>query len=330
MTLKKEIVDLLKDKKNLLGFSYQTDSTALFYTLLKNDVPFDIAMVDYGVREESKEEIKAGKKLCKKHNKKFFSKEAEKIEKNFEANARKIRYDFFEEIIKEKNYDNLLTAHQLNDKLEWFFMQFGKGAGICELKGLDLISEKKSYKIIRPFLTFSKEEIENFLKENNFHYFVDHTNQDEKYKRNFIRSNFANDFIKQYKDGVLKSFEYIQKDCDYILKEYNYKKIKDLYILKEREELISIKEIELTIKKMGYILSKPQKDEILKTKDCVIGGEIAISFHNQKIFINPFIENLTMDKKFKERCRVLKIPSKLRKYIYKEKINPQELIEVPL
>jgi tRNA(Ile)-lysidine synthase len=61
---------------------------------------------------------------------------AEKIEKNFEARAREIRYNFFEELIKEYHYDNLITAHHLGDRFEWMLMQFCKGAGCAEIAGM--------------------------------------------------------------------------------------------------------------------------------------------------------------------------------------------------
>lgn len=322
MTLSKSIINTLKEGKNLLAFSHQNDSTALFYILEEQKINFDLAMVDYGVREESKEEVEAAKVLCAQYEKKFFLKSAETIESNFEANARKLRYDFFKNIIEKNGYTNLLTAHQLNDRLEWFFMQFGKGAGICELKGMDEITIEDGFKTIRPLLSYSKEEILSYLGKNQIQYFSDSTNKNEKYKRNFIRNNFSNDFLKEYKEGVKKSFDYIKNDCEYILKDFAYREIEECFILEEKESLVSIKEIELVLKKMGYILSKPQKDEILKTKECVISGAYAVSFANGKIYINPFV-TVTMDKKFKEECRVLKIPQKLRGYIFSQELDPK-------
>ena len=55
--LKPQDISLLKSSKNLLAFSGGADSTALFFLLLENDIPFDIAIVDYAIREQSKEEL---------------------------------------------------------------------------------------------------------------------------------------------------------------------------------------------------------------------------------------------------------------------------------
>ena len=94
--------------------------------------------------------------LAKEYKKEIFIKDV-KLENssNFEKNARDIRYIFFEQIIKENSYETLITAHQLNDRLEWFFMQLSKGAGVIELLGMNKFTNKKNYKIFRPLLDIS-------------------------------------------------------------------------------------------------------------------------------------------------------------------------------
>jgi tRNA(Ile)-lysidine synthase len=134
--VEEKILSKLRDKKNLLAFSGGADSTSLFFLLLENKIPFDIAIVDYNIRKQSKSEVAYAKELAKINNLKCHIYNAPKIEKNFEATAREIRYDFFEELIKKEHYTNLLTAHHLGDRLEWFLMQFCKGAGCVEITGM--------------------------------------------------------------------------------------------------------------------------------------------------------------------------------------------------
>ena len=55
--LSKETLPFLKDGKNLLAFSGGVDSTALFFLLLREKIPFDIAIVNYQTREQSSEEV---------------------------------------------------------------------------------------------------------------------------------------------------------------------------------------------------------------------------------------------------------------------------------
>ena len=189
----------IKNQKNLLAFSAGVDSTALFFLLLKQNIPFDIAIVDYNLRVQSKDEIAYANELALKYKKQIFIKNVNlENYSNFEKTARDIRYSFFEEIILNEKYENLITAHQLNDKLEWFFMQLSKGAGLVELIGFNEFEQKENYKIYKPLLNITKEQLENYLKINNYKYFVDESNFDEKYKRNFFRHNFSNPFLENF------------------------------------------------------------------------------------------------------------------------------------
>jgi len=122
--------------------------------------------VNYHTRPTSDEEVEYAKELAKKYNKKIFIKDCY-LEKFSEKSARDCRYKFFEEIIKTHNYNTLITAHQLNDRFEWFLMQLSKGAGLKELIAIGEWEERESYKIYRPFYNISRNEIVSFLNERN-------------------------------------------------------------------------------------------------------------------------------------------------------------------
>ncbi len=309
----------MEKSSNLLAFSGGVDSSALFFYLLEKNIPFDIAIVNYHTRDTSDEEVEYAKNLAKKHNKKIYIKDCF-LDKFSEKSARECRYKFFEEIIKKENYDTLILAHQLNDRFEWFLMQLSKGAGLKELIAMEEYEKRDFYTIWRPFYNLSREEIEEYLKKNNIKYFIDKSNFDIKYKRNFIRAHFSNEFIKLYKDGVKKSFKYLEEDKKLILNE-NWEKKEKLYWFKKENPLIDIKKIDIIAKKLGILLTKSQRDEILKTDfSCVIQGKIAIDSNDNEIFISPYIK-IKMDKTFKEEMRIKKIPPKVRGYIYKDNIK---------
>ena len=214
---------MIETKNNLLAFSGGIDSTALFFKLLEQGIPFDIAIVDYGIRQQSKEEVKYAKELAKKHDKRCFVSTFPKEKSFSEKSARDFRYEFFEELIQKEGYESLITAHQLNDKLEWFLMQLTKGAGLSELTGMAEVEQREGYKLVRPLLEQTKEELTHYLQENNINYFVDETNEDEKYRRNYFRKNFSDALLKEHKEGIKKSFEYLQNDLSSF--ETLYKKI---------------------------------------------------------------------------------------------------------
>lgn len=318
----------VKKTKNLLAFSGGVDSTALFFLLLEKNISFDIAIVNYNIRKEAQTEVLYAKELAKKYNKQIFIKDV-KVENlsNFEKNARDIRYDFFEKIINENSYEVLITAHQLNDKLEWFFMQFSKGAGLEELIGLNELEKKETYKIYKPLLNISKDDLEKFLKENKIKYFIDNSNFDEKYQRNYFRHNFSNRFLEEFSSGVKKSFLYLQNDLNSLdIKLLPIKKIGDLEVfINQKDDNLNLRTIDKSLKKRGILLSSSQKYEIFKQKELTVSHKVNISILENFIWIAPNVDT-TIDKKYKELYRITKIPKNIRAYIYLQKIDIKELV----
>ncbi|KLE10208.1 tRNA lysidine(34) synthetase TilS [Aliarcobacter butzleri] len=318
----------IKESKNLLAFSAGVDSSALFFLLLKQNIPFDIAIVNYNVRVQSKDEVNYAKELALKYNKQIYIKDI-KLEStsNFEKMARDIRYKFFEEVIDENSYETLITAHQLNDKLEWFLMQLTKGAGLVELIGFNEFEQKENYKVYKPLLEITKEELESFLKQENIKYFIDNSNFDEKYKRNYFRHNFSDKLLNEYTNGIKKSFKYLQDDINSLNIEITPIKIFDeLEIYKnQNDNNLNIRIIDNSLKKRGFLLSSAQRKEIIKQKEITISHKINITLNEDFIWICPKIE-INIDKKFKEFYRINKIPKNIRNYIYYKKIDIKELV----
>ena len=151
-----ETLSLLKKGKNLLAFSYGSDSTALFYALVKMGVCFDLAMINYKMRAQSDEEERSARVLAREFDKKIFIKCAPKFDKDFQHQARAFRYEFFDALCAEFGYTNLLVAHHLNDKFEWFLRQFGRGAGFVELLGMKECEKRANFTLIRPLLNTPK------------------------------------------------------------------------------------------------------------------------------------------------------------------------------
>ena len=318
----------IKNQKNLLAFSAGVDSSALFFLLLEQNIPFDIVIVDYNLREQSKEEVSYAKELANKYSKNIYLKDVTlESNSNFEKNARDIRYAFFEEIVNEHSYENLITAHQLNDKLEWFMMQLSKGAGLVELIGFNVFEHKENYSIYKPLLQVTKEELQNYLKQNDLKYFIDNSNFNEKYKRNFFRHNFSDKLLEEFKEGISKSFGYLQNDLNSLnIQNTAKKKIEELEIfLNQKDDNLNIRTIDLSLKRRGILLTNAQRNEILKQKEITISNKINISINENNIWIAPML-NITMDKKFKELCRVNKIPKNIRAYIFSQNINLNELM----
>lgn len=320
------VVEFLKSQKNLLAFSAGIDSSALFFLLVENEIQFDIAIVDYHQREQSKQEVAYAQTLCEQYHKKCFLGSYE--EENFsEKSARDFRYEFFEKIIQNNKYQTLLTAHQLNDQLEWFMMQLGKGSGLVELLGMQTYTQKDSYTIVRPLLQLSKDELLEYLQTNSIQYFVDETNIDTKYKRNQIRKDFSDEFLLNYKEGVKKSFEYLQKDVKTLMsKTRKICQIKELTVYSFTNLNSAIRVIDKECKQRGILLSSSTRDEILSQKQIVVSHRLSIAFEANKIYIAPHSKEV-MSKEFKELCRLNNIPQNIRAYLFEAQINIDEIVK---
>jgi tRNA(Ile)-lysidine synthase len=317
----------LKDKKNLLAFSGGADSTALFFLLLKHNIPFDIAIVDYGIREQSKAEVAYAQELAHTHNLICHLHNAKKVEQNFEAKAREIRYDFFEELILKYNYENLLTAHHLGDRFEWMLMQFCKGAGCAEIAGMQKEQNRGFYKLIRPLLHLDKKELLAYLHANKKVYFEDKSNLDEDIKRNAFRHNYSLPLLEKYLGGIKKSFEYLDEDRSQLLEEIEIKTIDEFaYFESSHNKRADIFAIDKYLKTKGYMLSANEREALKSSSSAVVGRCFLITQERNFIFIVPYEKEVPkMDEKFKDECRVLKIEPKLRPYLYK---NPEIFLKV--
>ncbi|MFC1615867.1 tRNA lysidine(34) synthetase TilS [Patescibacteria group bacterium] len=98
------------------------------------------------------------------------------------------RYKFFKQQAKKYQTKYILTAHHANDNLESILMNFVRGTGLVGLSGMQEIqSLNPNLFLLRPLLNFSKNEILNWLKFHKIKYLKDHTNEDTKYRRNFLR-----------------------------------------------------------------------------------------------------------------------------------------------
>ncbi|MBR8462063.1 tRNA lysidine(34) synthetase TilS [Campylobacter sp. faydin G-105] len=317
--LSSSVLKRLRDGKNLLAFSHGIDSTALFYILNELGIGFDIAMVDYHHREQSKAENNAATELALKYKKQIYRLNVKLSQSNFESNARAVRYEFFDKICIQNGYTNLLLAHQLDDRLEWFLMQLGRGAGLSEMLGMSEIENRERYAIVRPLLSHTKSKLKAFLDERKVEYFIDESNFEYKYTRNFIRHKFSQEFLREFGDGVVKSFEFLDIDNE-VLKPSIVNLQEQFYMVLNNAN--AVRGVDKVCKMLGVLMSEAQRKECLNSG--VISGKIAVGMSDEFIFITPYLKTV-MDKKFKEKCRVLSVPKHNRAYLYEIKFDLNRL-----
>ena len=230
------VINVLKniqDECIIIGVSAGPDSMALLH-LTSNITSKKIicAHINHGIRIESNEEEEYLKNYCNNHNLTF---ESIKItnwnEKNFENEARKKRYTFYEKVLKKYHSHTLLLAHHGDDLIETILMKIVRGSNLEGYAGIKLYSKQKDYTIIRPFLYLTKEDILKYNKENNIKYYIDKTNTNHEYTRNRYREKLL-PLLKQEDELVhLKFLNYsntLQEYYNYV-EEISLEKINTLY-----------------------------------------------------------------------------------------------------
>ena len=201
---RKQKLDLDKTKTYLLACSGGPDSMALFDMLYKEGYKFDVAHVNYKSRNESDLEEELVKNYAHKCGVKCHVLEKKcSSAANFENEARKIRYNFFKNIILSENkYHALLVAHNADDHLETFAIQ-SKRKILPDCYGLNQTTTLYGFLVIRPLLRYEKSFLTSYCEKNKVSYSVDKSNFDEKYQRNFIRKNVISILTKEEKNKIL-------------------------------------------------------------------------------------------------------------------------------
>lgn len=317
-------VEPLPKGRYLLGFSGGVDSSALFFLLLERGVEFDIAIVDYGMREQSKEEVEYAQNLAKKYAKKCFHAQAPKFQSNFESQAREFRYRFFSKVIAEFAYEGLLLAHQLDDRVEWMMMQFCKGAGLNTLLGFDFVEVREGFKIYRPLWKVSKKQLYKYCQDQEVKYFEDCSNYADKYTRNQFRGTISSLPISSAL-GMIRSFDLLMQERDRL-----YPKVKPCFFgsitsYKREDKERDMHQIDLWLKREGYVLSFAQRKEILKSNfSCEIAKQWVIERDVRRIYLAKKAEAI-LPKDFKDLMRRLKVPHKIRPNIFLDSKSHEEI-----
>ena len=207
----------IKCKYVIAGISGGPDSMYLLDILLnlKEKIGYDIvvAHVHHNLRKESDEEAIKLQQYCKNNNIIFEMMKIEKYpnDKFSEEVARNFRYDFFDKVITKYNSDILFTAHHGDDQIETILMRLTRGSSLKGYAGIERISNTRGYKIARPLISITKEEIIDYLNNKNIWYAIDYTNDDSKYTRNRYRKNILPELKNENKNVHIKFNNFSEK-----------------------------------------------------------------------------------------------------------------------
>ena len=207
------------NKKFLIATSSGPDSMALLDMMrrLVKDSSHQIyvAHIDHCLRKDSFLESQLISEYCDKYNLVFFDKKWEvglHPKSGIEASARKFRYDFFKELINRYKIDYLITAHHGDDLIENILLKFIRSGNVQEMNSLVEIGDFASAKIVRPLLSWSKEELKQYDIENKVDYIQDKTNFEDEVLRNRLRHHVVPLLKKENTDLIANANNFLNSE----------------------------------------------------------------------------------------------------------------------
>ena len=310
-----------RNKSYLVALSAGSDSMALAQLSIMNGMKIAIAHCNYMLRgEESNGDENMVINFFENLNipvyiKQFDTKTiAHKEKQSIQLIARKLRYDFFYELAEQHQFDFILTGHHFDDKIETFIINLGRGSGLKGLKGIPPCNGK----IIRPLLSYSKEDLLSFCKILHIPFRDDSSNLDSKYKRNFVRNEALPLMASQFPGfkenvGVTMNiineyYKYVQKKVEAQLEictkphDYGSKLLLDSLTDKELTPFIVREYLEKRTFSMSDTDDMIHALSINKSGIKLIGkdGSIAISDRQKIIYINKEIPDFCFDLNLKD------------------------------
>ncbi|UAB80464.1 tRNA lysidine(34) synthetase TilS [Marixanthomonas sp. SCSIO 43207] len=215
----------LKDKKVLVACSGGVDSIVLSLLLKKSGISIGLAHCNFSLRGKESDADEsfvidwADRLSIPVFTETFDTKTFAKDNKlSTQMAARQLRYQWFSEVMKDFDYQYIATGHHADDDLETFFINLSRGTGLQGLTGIPEIHNA----IVRPLLSFSREEIVQFATYNNLSWREDSSNAKTDYLRNKLRHDVIPEF-KNATEGVLQNFKKTQQflnDSQHLIEDY--------------------------------------------------------------------------------------------------------------
>ena len=251
------------------------DSMALLSLMsnIKKNVDIEVvcAHVNHNVRKESDDEKVFVERFCRDNNIVFeYMKIEDYGDDNFHNEARTKRYNYFGSVVRKYNSKYLLTAHHGDDLIETILMRIVRGSTLRGYSGFSKVVDMGDYKIIRPFINVTKDEILLYNKSNKISYVLDKSNNKDVYTRNRYRKNML-PFLKKEDSNVHNKFnrfsntlieynDYIDRQVNKIIKEVFSQNILLIDKFLELDHIIAMKIIYI-------ILEKTYQDDLMLITD---------------------------------------------------------------
>ncbi len=186
MKLKLEHKQIPKESTVIVGVSGGRDSMALVHALTTQRLDLNViaAHVNHKIRHDADEDAAFANGMMQRWHIDFFETKLRPPKTgNLEEFGRDKRYEFFEKLRKKHKAAYILTAHHQDDDFESMMLHFLRGTRVKGLSGMQIFRDN----ILRPLLYTSRDEIDAYIAFHQIPYRDDPSNNDENFKRNFLR-----------------------------------------------------------------------------------------------------------------------------------------------
>lgn len=310
-----------KEDTIVVGCSAGPDSMALIDMLLrireKYSLNLIVAHVNHNLRKQSVQEEEYLRNYCEKKKVMFECMMiTEYGDDNFHNEARNIRYDFFEKVVYKYHANYLMTAHHGDDLVETVLMRITRGSNLNGYSGFKKIADKGEYKIVRPLLSYTKQELEDYDKKNHIMYYIDDSNAKDKYTRNryrkyvlpFLKEEDCNIHLKYLKFSTVlnEANQFIEHERDKALKKVINNNILKIDIFKELDSFIQ-KEI------LYYMMNDFYQDDLILINDKHIELLLNLIYSNRaNAFVN--LPNEVIATKTYQELELKKVTTEITTY----------------
>lgn len=223
---------LLKaDDLYLVALSGGADSVALLLVLKELGYSIEAVHCNFHLRgEESLRDEQYCKELCERediplHIAHFDTKEYADLHKvSIEMAARDLRYKYFFQLKDDLQAAAICVGHHKEDSVETILINLLRGTGLSGMMGIS----PDANSIIRPLLSVSRQEIEQYLEERKVSYVTDSTNMIDDVVRNKIRLNIIpllKEINPSVNDAILTTAQHLT-DANIILQDSLEKTVK--------------------------------------------------------------------------------------------------------
>lgn len=199
----RNLYEYRQQEKIVLAVSGGVDSIVLFHLMQRfskeHNLDVTVAHVNHHLREEAHDEEAFVKELAATYQIPCYVHHWPKKDHppaGTEEAARKMRYQFFKEVMELTDASLLLTAHHQDDQVETILMKLTRGSTLEQITGIEKIQPFHNGFLVRPLLSFPKESLYEYAHTHNIRYMEDLTNQELLYARN----RFRNQIIPLLKD----------------------------------------------------------------------------------------------------------------------------------